>query len=154
MLSFKGSPSAFEVDTDRYGSDFVHFDPKNSVTNCMKACQMDPRCLAWTYVQIGFAGGPTCYLKNPIPAPTANRCCSSGVKEPLELNFDRYGSDLNSFELTFPNPYDCQLACQGSPACRAWTYVNPGPGTNARCWLKNPIPAPTANNCCISGVKQ
>ena len=36
----------------------------------------------------------------------------------------------------------------------AFTYVNPGvQGPNARCWLKNAVPAPVPETCCVSGTK-
>ena len=72
----------------------------------------------------------------------------------LETNTDRPGMDYTNFEIASANPSLCEQACNSDPDCRAFTYVNPGvQGPNARCWLKNGIPAATPNDCCDSGVK-
>lgn len=72
----------------------------------------------------------------------------------LEINVNRPGSDYRSFDLGAPRPEECQNACLGDPACVAFTYVNPGvQGPNARCWLKNSVPPPNPDGCCVSGVK-
>ena len=72
----------------------------------------------------------------------------------FEPNTDRPGSDYFNFELSSPQPTQCQQACIGDTNCTAWTYVQPGlQGPQARCWLKNPSPAPIPSNCCVSGIK-
>jgi 1-phosphatidylinositol phosphodiesterase len=72
----------------------------------------------------------------------------------LEFSTNRGGSDYRSFDLGVPRPEDCRNACLGDPACAAFTYVNPGvQGPNARCWLKNAVPPPSPDGCCVSGVK-
>ena len=72
----------------------------------------------------------------------------------LEYDTDRPGMDYNSFDLSSANPSLCEQACNADPNCRAFTYVKPGvQGTNARCWLKNGIPAAQPATCCDSGVK-
>jgi hypothetical protein len=72
----------------------------------------------------------------------------------LEPNVDRPGSDYRSFDLAYPRAEDCQNACMAEPQCLAFTYVNPGvQGPSARCWLKNQVPTPVANACCVSGAK-
>jgi len=78
----------------------------------------------------------------------------------LEENTDRPGNDFSNFDLsppqpgTFGGPVDvCQGRCQREDNCKAWTFVKAGvQGPNARCWLKNAIPAAHQNNCCTSGV--
>ena len=71
----------------------------------------------------------------------------------FEPNIDRPAMDYRSFELSTPNPLLCQQQCFNEPICRAWTYVRPGiQGTQARCWLKDRVPEPTASDCCISGM--
>jgi len=71
----------------------------------------------------------------------------------MENNTDRPGRDYKSFDLSSPNPYTCQTACENEEQCQAWTYVKPDvQGPQARCWLKNSGPTPTMNTCCISGV--
>src|SRR4051812_29786529 len=72
----------------------------------------------------------------------------------LEWNVDRPGSDYRSFDLPAPNPEMCQLTCMNEPQCAAFTYMNPGvQGPNARCWLKNAVPQPVPQTCCVSGSK-
>ena len=77
-----------------------------------------------------------------------------------EENTDRPGRDLKDFNLSLPSPGTfggpedvCRETCQRNDQCKAWTFVRAGiQGPNPRCWLKNAIPAPRANNCCVSGV--
>jgi PAN domain len=71
----------------------------------------------------------------------------------FEPNTDRMGSDYRSFDLPAPNPQLCEQTCMNESVCRAWTFVLPGfQGPQARCWLKNSIPAATASDCCTSGI--
>jgi hypothetical protein len=71
----------------------------------------------------------------------------------FECDTNRNGSDYNGFDLPQANAQMCQAYCSADNSCRAWTYVRPGvQGPNARCYLKNPAPAASANNCCISGT--
>lgn len=65
-------------------------------------------------------------------------------------NIDLPGSDYERFRPR--SPKDCQAACKSKWRCKAWTYVRPGfRGLAPVCYLKDGIPAPTRNNCCISG---
>jgi PAN domain len=152
-----------EPNTDRPGNDYTNFDiePKNPrglwgpETDCQLSCQKDSKCQAWTYVKPGIQGPkPRCWLKNVIPAAHANNCCTSGVvTQEFEPNTDRPGKDYTSFNLQTPDSNACQTTCRNDQKCQAWTYVRPGiQGPQARCWLKNAIPAAHANNCCMSGV--
>ena len=71
----------------------------------------------------------------------------------VEQDVDRPGSDFKIFWLR-GGPEECQAACAQHPLCRSYTYVRPGiPGRLMGCWLKNGIPPPIANGCCVSGVK-
>ena len=71
----------------------------------------------------------------------------------LEMDTDRPGMDITSFDLPSPDPAMCMTACQDYGGCTAFTYVKPGmQGTAARCWLKSGIPAPVQSTCCISGT--
>ena len=86
-------------------------------------------------------------------APGTPGYVSSGSAT-LELNVDRPGSDYRSFDLGSTRPEECRDTCMIEPQCVAFTYVNPGvQGPSARCWLKSAVPPPSANNCCVSGVK-
>jgi hypothetical protein len=163
----RGEHHGMEHDVDRPGSDFANFDlPEARPHLCKEACMRDSRCLAFTYVNPGVQGpNARCWLKNSVPNPVANRCCTSGVKnarggyEPqggsgFEMNIDRPGYDFANFDLPQANPALCRDACMNNGTCLAFTYVNPGvQGPNARCWLKNSVPPATQNACCVSGVK-
>ena len=88
-------------------------------------------------------------------APTRAQTAQDQVRN---ANTDRPGFDVANFDI-FPAPpllsaeANCMERCRHSPMCLAWTFVKPGiQGPNARCWLKNRIPAARANNCCVSGV--
>lgn len=72
----------------------------------------------------------------------------------LEENTDLQGMDYKNFDLSSPDPNLCAQECYNDSQCKAFTYVKPGcQGPNARCWLKNGVPAATSNECAISGVK-
>ena len=76
-----------------------------------------------------------------------------GIKDGMEYGVDRMGLDYRGFELSDADPKICQSSCSADPQCKAWTYVKPGiQGNLARCWLKDKIPQPRANDCCISGT--
>jgi len=71
-----------------------------------------------------------------------------------ELNTNRQGGDYTSLDLQAPDPGICESTCMGDARCLAWTFVQPGiQGPSARCWPKNSVPPPSANNCCVSGTK-
>ena len=148
---------------NRPGSDLRHIDfpapPPNSFstqsTLCQAACAKDASCQSWTLVNPGIQGpNARCWIKGRIPEPKADVCCTSGVvTKKLELETDRAGMDFQKIELPQPKFSACQGACEGDRKCQAWTYVKPGVQvSNARCYLKNAIPAARTNNCCISGV--
>lgn len=94
-----------------------------------------------------------------LPIPVAVTVPVAPAPAPIygpgfELNVDRPGNDYRNFDLPAPQPDICRNACFNDPTCVAFTYVNPGvQGPNARCWLKNTVPPPSPNSCCVSGVK-
>ena len=111
-----------------------------------------------------------CWLKNAIPEPSANSCCVSGIErqavatptqpslpQSLQPRFDinLLGSDYRQFALDADEWAQCRSACKAESACLAWTFVRPGvQGPRAHCRLKNKIPPPTPNSCCISGIER
>jgi hypothetical protein len=154
-----------ERNTDRPGLDYRSLDipPREPgsqslwgpETDCQLDCQFDRICRAWTYVNPGIQGpNARCWLKNAIPAAQGRDCCTSGVvTREFEQDTDRPGNDYTNFNLLTPDPNACETRCSNDAQCQAWTYVNPGiQGPNARCWLKNDVPAAQGSNCCISGV--
>jgi len=161
------APRGLEVNVNRRGGDIANFDlPEARPHLCKEACMRDSRCLAFTYVNPGVQGPrPRCWLKDTVPPPVADGCCTSGVKgegrfvapvagSPFEPNVDRPGYDFQNFDLPQARPELCRDACMREGQCRAFTYVNPGfQGPNPRCWLKTSVPQANPSNCCISGVK-
>ena len=75
---------SLERGTDRMGGDYRGFalrepDPQQ----CREACAADARCLAYTYVNPGVQRAEAmCYLKNVVPAPRRDGCCTSGARQP------------------------------------------------------------------------
>jgi hypothetical protein len=82
MSGLKDTKGGYERNIDRPGGDYNSFDLKQADPGlCESACTRDKKCRAWTYVNPGVQG-PTarCWLKNAVPNPVANRCCTSAVK--------------------------------------------------------------------------
>ncbi|MCP4620302.1 MAG: hypothetical protein GY844_28185 [Bradyrhizobium sp.] len=72
-----------------------------------------------------------------------------------ESGIDRPGNDYKNFDLppSIAGHAPCQSSCEADGNCKAWTWVKSGvQGPKARCWLKDAIPNPVPNNCCVSGV--
>jgi hypothetical protein len=157
-----GNRRSMEPNIDRPGGDYTSFwttslDPFTCADSCARAA----RCRAWTYVPRGVQGTyARCWLKDEVRDPVRNTRTgagvpmTSGVKMGMEANVDRGGSDYRSYFISTPEPQICQAACYSESQCRAWTYVPPGvQGAQARCWLKNAIPAPTTGIGMVSGRK-
>ena len=71
-----------------------------------------------------------------------------------EYNTNRLGGDFDHVVMDIDAPLECRRICEGNPACEAWTYVQPGvQGPMPMCWLKNVVPPPSYDTCCISGVR-
>src|SRR5579862_7250412 len=157
-----------EGGTYRYFSDAT-------IEGCQTACRGDNQCTAWDYVRPGiFATDARCFLKNKMAMEVQSPCCVAGYErqigasptapatpapmaasKPVMPNTDLRGSSYRSFELSSADATLCQNTCKAESQCLAWTYVHPGvQGVNARCWLKNLIPPPSANNCCTSGIER
>jgi hypothetical protein len=83
-------------------------------------------------------------ITEPVLTPQSN----------LEYDTNRVGGDYRNFDLSQADPAICRNECQSDSTCRSFTYVKPGvQGAKAHCWLKSEVPAASANNCCVSGVK-
>ena len=68
-------------DTDLRGSSYRNFElPADNWVLCQGACKADNQCLAWTSEHPGRRANAVCWLKNKIPQPTPNTCCTSGVE--------------------------------------------------------------------------
>jgi hypothetical protein len=96
------------------------------------------------------------YVPQPATPPAGGPWVGvpPGHHHGLEVGIDRPGSDYANFDLPHTRPQLCHEACMRDQRCRAFTYVNPGvQGPNARCWLKDTVPPPVTNQCCVSGSK-
>lgn len=74
--------SAFRENTDLPGNDiFRKADADITRESCLKLCEANPHCRAWTLVK-DRSQGPhnVCYLKGQVAQPVARSCCDSGVK--------------------------------------------------------------------------
>ena len=77
-----GAAGPMEEGVNRNGSDIENMDlPSPDPALCSAACDRNANCLAWTYVKPGIQGpNARCWLKNPVPNPNPDPCCTSGVK--------------------------------------------------------------------------
>ncbi|MGZ8911086.1 MAG: PAN domain-containing protein [Methylococcaceae bacterium] len=78
-----GPTGNMEFNIDRPGQDFQNFDLQNAdPAVCKQACDQNPSCKAWTYVNPNMTQGPNprCWLKTGVPNPLNSTCCVSGVK--------------------------------------------------------------------------
>lgn len=152
------------ANTDRPGSDIEHYQwgaPGAGLLDlrenqCAEACGKNKHCVAWTYVKPNTIQGPNgnCWLKNSVPAAKANNCCTTGTIG--EVDTDRPGSDYKHFMEQGGQQVTaslCQKACFQEAECKSWTFVKPNTvqGPKGVCWLKNNIPPPAKNGCCMSG---
>lgn len=163
---------AWEIQTDRPGSDYKNFEYDGvDPGRCQAECDEDPQCKAWTFVgwipnrpnYKGVQGeNPPitkshCWLKNTIPAQQWCNSCMSGVKGILGST-DFNGSDYKSLRLTSADPATCKAICDRDFKCRAWTTV-PAVAAAANdqarqvCWLKDKLPNPSWLTGARSGVK-
>jgi hypothetical protein len=75
-------PANLESQTNRFGSDYNNFEvPSNDPAVCQDACLRDAPCVAFTLVRPGIQGANArCWLKNSVPPPNHDACCTSGLK--------------------------------------------------------------------------
>jgi len=71
----------------------------------------------------------------------------------LEYNMNRPGNDYG--QRTTVSPEACRAICSADGICQAFTFVKPLAGASAgQCYLKQAVPAQTANPCCISAKRK
>ena len=75
--------------------------------------------------------------------------------EAMQWNTVRPGATFRSFNLRVAAPEACRDACLNNRYCRSWTYVKPYTlySSRPRCLLKDAVPPPRRDRCCVSGVK-
>ncbi|NLV27417.1 MAG: hypothetical protein GXY48_09675 [Methanomicrobiales archaeon] len=73
----------------------------------------------------------------------------------IEDNTDRLGMDMSHYVMNPDDTCDvCAKSCMENPDCVAYTYVKAGvQDEKPVCWLKNGIPDPIIDSCCISGIR-
>jgi hypothetical protein len=146
-----------------------------TVDKCQAACRAEGQCLAWDYMRPGYSSSDAmCFLKSKSSNQVASPCCVAGFERQVAaatpaaspspppvvgpgamLDTDLYGSSYRNFELAADKATLCQDVCKADNHCLGWTYVHAGwKGPNAHCWLKNPLPQPSPNPCCISGIER
>jgi hypothetical protein len=90
----------------------------------------------------------------PNSAPAGTQPAPASSSRPM-INTNLMGSDYGTAVLSTDDWTECRSRCRADNQCVAWTAVHPGvQGPNARCWLKNAIPEPSANSCCVSGIER
>ncbi len=68
-----------ENGVDLPGNDYNSFFVDGGSERCLAACQLDPKCKAFTWVQPGVQGAKAvCWLKSGVSAPVSNKNCVSG----------------------------------------------------------------------------
>lgn len=144
---------------DMPGNDYANF-PAGSAFVCRNTCGGNSRCQGWTWVKPGIQGSAGhCWLKHTLPALVKNNCCNSGSRENIsasdltaEDKTDRPGSDYKNFETD--SWRSCKSTCAAERLCASWTYARAGvQGPRGRCWLKNVVAHPVANEHTVAGVK-
>ena len=129
------------------GDSYGRYGPAD---NCNYACTGDAGqiCGGYSANSIYATGAQGVPIYPPPPSGASDQIAGG-----LELDTDRPGMDLTSFDLEAADPVLCLTACQDYGGCVAFTYVKPGvQGPAARCWLKGGVPAAVSSSCCISGT--
>jgi PAN domain len=71
-----------------------------------------------------------------------------------QSGYDRVGGDYLTFTVRNGDPAVCAARCERDSHCRAWSFSYPRTTqTQATCWLKNKVPTPSEDDCCVSGVR-
>jgi hypothetical protein len=76
-----GAP-AWEENTNRPGMDYKQMDVQ-TIEQCQNACKADQQCKSFTLVKpmnLQSSTSGKCMLKNGVPTPQTDKCCTSGLK--------------------------------------------------------------------------
>jgi hypothetical protein len=75
-----GIRGGIEYNVNRPGSAYKSFGlPNGHERKCQAECLKDSKCKAWSYYTAIAGGGPTCYLRNAVPARDGKLGVMSGV---------------------------------------------------------------------------
>ena len=136
----------------------------NTVGNAMKriiltCCLLAGLLALWHYVPSSGplaqvtpaqAGPGPVWAVGVIPAQYSEGGFLPGQMYP---GTDFYGSDFQVY-WGIGSAATCQTLCYDNPRCVAFTWVRPGYlRAEPACCLKQAVPPPTPNDCCISGIR-
>lgn len=72
-------------------------------TSCARICLRDPQCRAWTAVKPGGQSPRMrCWLKDAVPRPTHDQCCTSGVTRQRVSDTDSRAAPSKSWRQGLP----------------------------------------------------
>ena len=73
----------------------------------------------------------------------------------LEFNANRMGFDFRDMDLPKADPKACQASCDRDAKCVAWTVLEAwGSGRTGALLAERPVPEPSEDENCISGIKR
>jgi hypothetical protein len=79
MTPLPAAPLRLEYGVNRFGGD-IHSAPVRNPEQCAAMCRANGDCRSFTFVRAGVQGPQAmCWLKNEIPEPANDDCCTSGV---------------------------------------------------------------------------
>jgi serine protease len=136
------------VGLNLFGHDYRSFRTLNdNGAQCSTTCNSEAQCRGWSWVKPGVQGpSAMCWLKDSLPAANNDSNTNSGISAGARIGQNLPGSDYRSFATANDGGGQCLATCLRDSDCRAWTWVRPGTqGPAARCWLKNAVPAFTAD---------
>jgi PAN domain len=100
-----------------------------------------------------YRGSQPLWASNTSSEPLGTNVCDVSAVTSTEPDTNRFGGDYVGFDLGQPNPLWCSYYCSQDLRCNAYTYVPPGiQGANARCWLKDRVPATSVAPGLVAGV--
>ena len=120
---------------------------------CHFSCDIDPKCLTWTYVKPVNTSSAECQLGDQRVGdvtPRGNACCVFGSKD-TEYDTDRGQSGYTHSSVGGYQAGGCQALCEADPQCQSWTFAQGKP--DPQCWLKHDAGKAAPNECCVSGVR-
>jgi hypothetical protein len=74
--------TAWEENTNRPGMDYKQMEVQ-TIEQCQNACKADQQCKSFTLVKpmnLQSSTAAKCMLKNGVPTPQTDKCCTSGLK--------------------------------------------------------------------------
>jgi hypothetical protein len=107
----RGSESA-----DRSGGDVRKETNIADDATCALHCSQEQECQAYSYT-----GNKNCYLKKPVPNPTAATGTRSAVRRGIVYNRMLTGSPYRSVSLSIPSGTVCSNQCTNDAQCVAWS---------------------------------